>query len=140
MLKYAVVKADTIINACLHAAQILTGYAMKTSLTITRKVEIGYLVFILFAMVAVGYALFSLHEHNNRTEKLVDVQFRALTLLRDLRQNLLAHENLEGQLVILKDPKILELLDKQAVTEEMDANRIQMLRRMTQQQITLAKG
>lgn len=85
---------------------------MTPSLTITRKVEIGYLVFILFAMLAVGYALFSLHEHNSRTEKLVDVQFRALTLLRDLRQNLLAHENLEGQLVILKDPKILELLER----------------------------
>ena len=88
---------------------------MKPSLTITRKVEIGYLVVILFGMLAVGYALYSLHDHNNRTAKLVNVQFRALTLLRDLRQNLLAHENLEGQLVILKDPKILELLERRIV-------------------------
>lgn len=100
---------------------------MKSSLTITRKVEIGYLVVILFGLLAVSFALFSLHEHNARTTKLVDVQFRALTLLRDLRQNLLAHENLEGQLVILKDPKILELLERRigdldALLEQMNAS------------------
>ena len=92
---------------------------MKSNLTVIRKVEIGYLVVIMFGMIAVGYALFSLHEHNRRTEELVDVQFRALTLLRDLRQNLLAQENLESQLVILKDPQLLELLARR--TGDLDA-------------------
>jgi len=85
---------------------------MKLKLTVTRKVEIGYLVVILFGMIALGYALLSLHEHNRRTEELVGVQFHAFTLLRDLRQNLLAQENLESQLVILQDPQILELLER----------------------------
>ena len=92
---------------------------MKPNLTVIRKVEIGYLVVILFGMIAVGYALLSLHEHNRRSEELVSVQFRALTLLRDLRQNLLAQENLENQLVILQDPQILELLARR--TGDLDA-------------------
>ncbi len=92
---------------------------MKPNLTVIRKVEIGYLVVILFGMIAVGYALLSLHEHNRRSEELVSVQFRALTLLRDLRQNLLAQENLESQLVILQDPQILELLARR--TGDLDA-------------------
>lgn len=78
--------------------------------TIIRKVAIGYLVIILFSLMAVGYALVSLHEHNRRTEQLVAVQFHAFTILRDLHQNLLAHENLEKQLVILRDAQLLELL------------------------------
>ncbi|MBW2475091.1 MAG: adenylate/guanylate cyclase domain-containing protein, partial [Deltaproteobacteria bacterium] len=85
---------------------------MKLNLTVTRKVEVGYLVVILFGMIAIGYALLSLHEHNRRTEELVGVQFDAFTILRDLRQNLLAQENLENQLVILQDPQILELLER----------------------------
>jgi len=85
---------------------------MNLKLTVTRKVEIGYLVVILFSMIALGYALLSLYEHNRRTEELVGVQFNAFTMLRDLRQNLLAQENLENQLVILQDPQILELLER----------------------------
>jgi len=85
---------------------------MKLNLTVTRKVVIGYLVVILCGMIAVGYALFSLHEHNRRAEELVGVQFHGFTLLRDLRQNLLAQENLESQLVILQDRQILELLER----------------------------
>ncbi|MEN8687183.1 MAG: diguanylate cyclase [Desulfuromonadales bacterium] len=85
---------------------------MTLNLTVTRKVVIGYLVVILCGMIAVGYALFSLHEHNRRAEELVGVQFHGFTLLRDLRQNLLAQENLESQLMILQDRQILELLER----------------------------
>lgn len=88
---------------------------MKLNLTVTRKVLIGYLVVILFGLIALGYALFSLHDHNRRTEELVGVQFHAFNILRDLRQNLLAQENLESQLLILQDPQILELLERRSV-------------------------
>jgi GGDEF domain-containing protein/CHASE3 domain sensor protein len=91
---------------------------MNPFFTITKKVAIGYLVIILFSLIAVGYALISLHEHNRRTEQLVGVQFRAFTLLRDLRQNLLAHENLEKQIIILRDPQLLELLERRDVDLE----------------------
>lgn len=92
---------------------------MKTYFSVTRKVALGYLVIIVFSLMAIGYALVSLHDHNQRTEQLVGVQFRAFTLLRDIRQNLLAQENLEKQLVILRDPQLLELLDRRATDLEM---------------------
>jgi len=87
---------------------------MKAYFSVTRKVALGYLVIIAFSLLAIGYALVSLHDHNQRTEQLVGVQFRAFTLLRDIRQNLLAQENLEQQLVILRDPQLLELLERRS--------------------------
>lgn len=80
--------------------------------SITRKVALGYLVVIAFSLLALGYALVCLHDHNRRTEQLVGSQFQAFTLLRDIRQNLLGQENLEKQLVILRDPELLGLLER----------------------------
>ena len=84
---------------------------MRSYFTVTRKVALGYGVIITFSLLALGYALFSLHNHNLRTNHLVGGQFRAFTLLGDIRQNLLGQENLEKQLVILRDPKLLGLLE-----------------------------
>ncbi|HKL26787.1 MAG TPA: diguanylate cyclase [Desulfuromonadales bacterium] len=80
--------------------------------SITGKVVFGYLVITFCSLLAVGYALHSLHEHNQRTEQLVGVQFRAFNLLRDIRQNLLAQENLEQQIMILQDPQLLSLFER----------------------------
>ncbi len=82
--------------------------------SITRKVALGYLVVIAFSMMALGYALVCLHDHNRRTEQLVGSQFQAFNLLRDIRQNLLGQENLEKQLVILRDSKLLGLLERRS--------------------------
>ncbi len=87
---------------------------MSSYFTVTRKVALGYLVIIMFSLLALGYALSSLHEHNRRTEQLVGGQFRVFTLLRDIRQNLIAQENLEKQLIILRDPQLLGLLERRA--------------------------
>nr|WP_320050907.1 diguanylate cyclase [uncultured Desulfuromonas sp.] len=83
---------------------------MKAYHSITRRVAIGYLVIVFFSGLAIGYALTRLHDHTNRTAELVETQFHAFTLLRDIRQNLLAQENLEKQLLILEDNQLLELL------------------------------
>ena len=82
--------------------------------SITRKVALGYLVVIAFSLLALGYALVCLHDHNSRTEQLVGSQFQAFNLLRDVRQNLLGQENLEKQLVILRDSKLLGLLERRS--------------------------
>ncbi len=87
---------------------------MRSYFTVTSKVALGYLVLITFSLLAVGYALVSLHDHNSRTEQLVGGQFRAFTLLRDVRQNLLGQENLEQQLVIMRDAQLLALLEPRA--------------------------
>lgn len=83
----------------------MTGY-----FSVTKKVALGYLVIVFFSVLAIGYALNSLHDHTRRTEQLVGTQFRAFNLLRDLRQNLVAQENLEKQLLILQDLQLLDLL------------------------------
>lgn len=91
---------------------------MRSYSTVTSKVTLGYLVIIAFSIMALGYALVSLHDHNRRTKQLVGGQFLAFTLMRDIRQNLLGQENLEKQLVILRDPQLLELLERRATELE----------------------
>ncbi len=78
--------------------------------TVTKKMIIGYLVIVIFSLSAVGFALFRLHEQTRATEQLVNVEFRMFELVRDLQQNLLAQENIEKQLLILRDPTLKELL------------------------------
>ena len=77
--------------------------------TVTKKVIIGYLVIVLFSLLAVGFALSKLHQQTRDTENLVNVEFRIFELVRDLQQNLLAQENIEKQLLILRDPALSEL-------------------------------
>jgi len=91
---------------------------MRSYFTVTRKVALGYLVIMAFSLFAVGYALVSLHDHNRRTEQLVGGQFQAFSLLRDIRQNLLAQDNLEKQLVIMRDSQLLALLEPRAADLE----------------------
>ena len=77
--------------------------------TVTKKVVIGYLVVVIFSLSAVGFALTRLHQQTSDTEHLVNVEFRTFELVRDLQQNLLAQENIEKQLLILRDPALSEL-------------------------------
>ncbi|HEY5673286.1 MAG TPA: diguanylate cyclase [Malonomonas sp.] len=77
--------------------------------TVTKKVVVGYLVVVFFLLLAVGFALSRLHQQTARTEQLVNVDFRAFELGRDLQQNLLAQENIEKQLLIIRDPALKEL-------------------------------
>ncbi|MCK5914149.1 MAG: diguanylate cyclase [Desulfuromusa sp.] len=77
--------------------------------TVTKKVVIGYLVIVFFSLSAVGFALLSLHQQTRDTEHLVNVDFRTFELVRDLQQNLLAQENIEKQLLILRDPALSDL-------------------------------
>ncbi|MBE0582466.1 MAG: diguanylate cyclase [Desulfofustis sp.] len=77
--------------------------------TVTKKVIIGYLVIVVFSISAVGFALSRLHQQTRDTEQLVNVEFRTFELVRDLQQNLLAQENIEKQLLILRDPALSEL-------------------------------
>lgn len=77
--------------------------------TVTKKVVIGYLVIVFFGMLAIGFALYRLHQQTAQAEQLVNVDFRVFELVRDLQQNLLAQENIEKQLLILRDPTLRDL-------------------------------
>ena len=84
----------------------------KPSFTLVKKVVAGYLLIVLFSLVAIGYALTSLHRQTALSEQLVEVDFKALTLLRTLRQTLLAQESLTKQFLILKDQTFSDLLNR----------------------------
>ncbi|NOY14348.1 MAG: diguanylate cyclase [Deltaproteobacteria bacterium] len=94
--------------------------------TVTKKVVIGYLVIVFFSMLAIGFALFRLHQQTGRIKQLVNVDFRAFELVRDLQQNLLAQENIEKQLLILRDPALRELRSNR---EEEMAHYVSLLNR-----------
>lgn len=82
---------------------------LKLFSTVTKKVIVGYLVVVIFSLSAVGFALTRLHRQTLETQRLVNVDFRSFELVRDLQQNLLAQENIEKQLLILRDPALSEL-------------------------------
>ncbi|BCA79183.1 diguanylate cyclase [Desulfuromonas sp. AOP6] len=88
-------------------------------MTVTKRVAAGYLLVVIFTLTAIIYALASLHTQTTRSEKLVSVDFNALNLSRNLRQNLLTQDRLEKQLLILKDVEIQALLNFRQ--EEADA-------------------
>jgi len=77
--------------------------------TVTGKVIIGYLLIILFSVLAIGFALSRLHDQTLQMEGLVNVEFRSFELVRDLQENLVAQENIEKQQLILRDPALAEL-------------------------------
>lgn len=81
----------------------------RPAFTVSQKIAAGYLLSLLFSLVALGYALTSLHQQTGTSRHLVAVDFRALGLLRDLRATTLAQERLEKQLLVLRDPSLLEL-------------------------------
>lgn len=83
---------------------------MPARFSVTTKISAGYLVLALFSMVALAYALTSLHSQTRRAEQLVKRDIRALDLARDLQNNLLAQERIEQQFLLLEDEALLEML------------------------------
>ena len=83
---------------------------MPVRFSVTTKISAGYLVFALFSMVALAYALISLHSQTRRAEQLVKRDIGALELARDLQTNLLAQERIEQQFLLLEDDALLEML------------------------------
>lgn len=76
------------------------------SFTLVKKVAAGYLLLVLFCLVAIGYALTGLHRQTKQSQELVDIEFKASTLLRSLRQNLLTQERLFRQALVLRDEEL----------------------------------
>ncbi len=85
---------------------------MRTArFTAAQKIAAGYMAIALFSLVAIIYALAGMHSQTRSSEELVNRDFRALGLTRELRTNVLAQERLEQQYLILRDGDLLQLLD-----------------------------
>ncbi len=82
--------------------------------TVTRKMVIGYLVIVFFSLLAIGFALFRMDQQAQQAQQLVKVDFHIFDLLRDLQQNLAAQDNIDKQLLILRDPEFEELRENRS--------------------------
>ncbi len=82
--------------------------------TVTRKMVAGYLVIVFFSLLAIGFALFRMDHQAQHTEQLVKVDFHIFDLLRDLQQNLAAQDNIDKQLLILREPEFEELRENRS--------------------------
>jgi diguanylate cyclase (GGDEF)-like protein len=81
-------------------------------LTVIHKLVLSYTVVAATSLTAVVYALASMRAQNQEIARVVQVDFRAFTLTRDLRNNVLAQEALEKQHRIYGDPELLALLGR----------------------------
>ena len=88
---------------------------IQARLNVSQKIIIGYVVLSLFSLSAILIALFNIQQQVGISDDLVNRDFRAISIIRDLRQNLLAQERLEQQFLILKDNEMLSLLESRHV-------------------------
>lgn len=96
-------------------------------LSVTRKIVVGYLLTVCFSLLALSCALHALKQQTQRAERLVTVDFKARTLVRDLRDTLLAQQNLLRQRAILRDPALDELLQHRQQNLEQQWQALQAL-------------
>lgn len=78
---------------------------------VAHKIAAGYALVSLFCLAGVIYALAALSSQTRLNQDLVRVDFALMGLVRDLRDNLLAQERLERQLLVLRDAQLKELLE-----------------------------
>lgn len=86
-------------------------YFTLSRYTVSRKIAAAYLLIVIFSLISIIYALTEMRSQALQFKSLVDHDFRALDLSRDLRRNLLAQERLEQQFLILGDKDLLFLLE-----------------------------
>jgi len=84
-------------------------------LNVSQKIVVGYLVVALFSLAAILFALYDIQQQVSISGSLVNRDFRAINLIRDLRENLLTQERLEQQCLIFKDVELLDMLAKRTV-------------------------
>jgi diguanylate cyclase (GGDEF)-like protein len=80
--------------------------------TIVQKIAVGYLLFGLFTLLALAFALQSMHLQSRRTELLVKRDIQSLELARELHATLLTQERLEKQHHLLRDPALIDLIQQ----------------------------
>lgn len=79
-------------------------------LTVTKKLVLSYTIVAATSLTAVIYALASMRQQDHEIAHVVNVDFSAFALARDLRDNVLAQEALEKQHLVHGDSELLELL------------------------------
>ncbi len=81
-----------------------------TRLTVIRKIVVAYLLIALFSLIAILYAMGSLHQQMTTSTDLVHKDAKAVALTRDMQNNLASQERLEKQYLLLKKIEVYDLL------------------------------
>src|SRR6056297_2915157 len=92
---------------------ILRWFALHpaiTRLSVTKKVVLIYGLIASFSMIALFYAMLSLHRQMTISTDLVHRDAQAVALARDLQGNLASQERLEKQFLLLHKNEIRDLM------------------------------
>ena len=86
------------------------AYTDQIRITVTGKITVTYLLLAFFSLIAIGYALSSLHTQTKVSRELVNTDIRAAALARDLQSEILRQERLADLITIRPNQEALDLL------------------------------
>ncbi len=86
------------------------NYADQIRITVTGKITATYLLLALFSLIAIGYALNSLHTQTIVSRDLVNTDIRAAALARDLQSEIKRQEQLSDLITIRANSEAYDLL------------------------------
>ena len=85
-------------------------YTDQIRITLTGKITATYLLLAFFSLIAISYALSSLHTQTKVSRELVNTDVRAAALARDLQSEIKRQERLADLIIIRSNQEALELL------------------------------
>jgi diguanylate cyclase (GGDEF)-like protein len=109
-------------------------YTDQIRITVTGKITATYLLLAFFSLIAIGYALTSLHTQTTVSRNLVNTDIRAATLARDLQLEIKRHERLADLISIRQNKEALDLLSEKIETSSLKQKTF--LKKLPKEQLT----
>jgi GGDEF domain-containing protein len=94
-------------------------YTTQIRITLTAKITTTYLLLAFFSLIAISYALSSLHTQTKISRELVNTDIRAVALARDLQSEIKRQEQLADLITIRQNQEALTLL-----TEKINSSQV----------------
>ena len=79
-------------------------------LTVTKKIVAAYLLIGLFSLIAIVFAITSLHQQTTASNELVHKDIKSIALTKELQKSLISQEKLEKQYLIIQRPETRDLI------------------------------
>jgi GGDEF domain-containing protein len=92
------------------------AYTDKIRITVTGKIAATYLLLAFFSLIAIGYALSSLHRQTTVSRELVNTDIRAAALARELQSEVKKQERLADLITIRPSQEAVGLLTEKIAT------------------------
>ena len=88
----------------------LVVHSSIARLSVTKKIVTAYLLVACFSLIAIGYAMISLHQQTTASTDLVHNDTKSVTLARELQDNLISQEKMGKQYLVVEKQDYLNLL------------------------------